>query len=81
MEKKTIQLATVAATAIVGVITGAGMANAGTTASDGPAAVNVDLAKLKANDGSVLAQAIARATSETGTVGPLNNFNSVAPRV
>ncbi|WP_433258246.1 hypothetical protein ACQPYK_22905 [Streptosporangium sp. CA-135522] len=80
MEKKTIQLATVAATAVIGVITDVGMASAGSTASASPAAVNVDLAKLKTNDGSVLAQAISRATSEAGVAGPTSTFDSVAPR-
>ena len=81
MEKKTIQLATVAATAVIGVITGAGMASAAGTASASPTTVNVDLAELKANDGSVLAQAISRATSEAGAAGPLTTFQSIAPRL
>ncbi|MCG5220893.1 hypothetical protein [Streptosporangium sp. KLBMP 9127] len=77
MEKKTIRLATVAATAVIGVITGAGMASAAAS----PTTVSVDLAEVNANDGSVLAQAISRATSEAGAAGPLTTFSSVAPRL
>ncbi|MER6123020.1 hypothetical protein ABT173_10110 [Streptomyces sp. NPDC001795] len=79
MGKKTVRLATVVATAAIGAITGVGMASGANTVSSASEPVNVDLAKLKTDGGSVLSQAINRVTAEASSNGPLTAFNSFAP--
>lgn len=82
MGKRMIRAGTIAAAAFVSAFTGAGVASAdaGTVGSDLADVSSTDLAQVRAESNSVLANSVARAIAEAGSEsGIFGGFNSAPP--